>query len=394
MKPIAVNFNDILFRETGIRANSVTTQSVELMALDTTYSLRFIKRTVADREILFVGLYDPAEKPVQDIQIHCAGQTYETGAAEHPDTAAIPLTAGASRSDFNLTCTSLDLNVEVSVQLEQVHPESVEAESTASDFAMKLLNSVQRDLKENPAPASSVCPAEEMVLAYAYHELSGEEKISVGNHVHECLDCLDMVLTARYAEEAAKDMAEAPLPDWLTNPAATAVSNLVESPKEKIIPWPYPSVKDMIHDIQKRWDKMLEWPLAAMQSFNIENALLAAVFNPKCLSEHAADHDGEIITAKWLVLEDGKITDIRPVDVQIYDLQITGNQIEFTGELPPELRHEDITLRFGWITPEGNLTPLKYERGEVLNEFFSRCLIAENDLDPQGKLKMLIMKFK
>ena len=81
-------------------------------------------------------------------------------------------------------------------------------------FVVKLLNTVRRNIKVSSATAPN-CPAEELVLAYAYHELSTEDEKIVGDHVHECLDCLDMVLAARHAEEVSDDMADIPLPAWL-----------------------------------------------------------------------------------------------------------------------------------------------------------------------------------
>ena len=67
-------------------------------------------------------------------------------------------------------------------------------------FVVNLLNTVRRNMKVSSATAPN-CPAEELVLAYAYHELSTEDEKIVGDHIHECLECLDMVLAARHAEE-------------------------------------------------------------------------------------------------------------------------------------------------------------------------------------------------
>ncbi len=260
-------------------------------------------------------------------------------------------------------------------------------------FVVNLLNTVRRNMKVSSATAPN-CPAEELVLAYAYHELSTEDEKIVGDHVHECLDCLDMVLAARHAEEVSDDMADIPLPAWLTTPFADAASDLSERQAEKMINWRYPSVQDMMNHVRKRWGQMLEWPLAAMESFSFENTLLAAAFRPEFLSMQAADYDGRIITAKWVQVENGDIIDIKPMNVRMRHQKIVGNRLEISGELPSELKQvKKVAFLFGWLISDGTLVSLAFETGEIRGGYFFKNLTSEYLLDPTGKLKMLVIGY-
>jgi hypothetical protein len=73
MNSITINFDDALFRETGIRTNSVSLREASLKIGDAPYTLRTTKQNVAGEETLYIGLYDPSDAPVEDLRIHHAG---------------------------------------------------------------------------------------------------------------------------------------------------------------------------------------------------------------------------------------------------------------------------------------------------------------------------------
>ncbi len=264
--------------------------------------------------------------------------------------------------------------------VQDLEGELMKTANGCSDFALKLLE-IEKERLKTAVPRD--CPAEELILAYAWHELNAEDEKKIAVHVHECLDCLDMVIAARHA--VAVDSAPIPLPAWLTADAEKS-----EVRTGKIIHWPYGSVGEMIEDIRQRWGEMIDWPLAAMKSLNFESALLAASFSQNALPMRAADDAGQIVTAKWIRFDDDNIAEVRPITVQIHNQKIVGNRLELVGELPPELNQIKVVLHFGWTTPDNDLISLKTETEENRSSFFSRSLIAKNDLDPEGKLKMLI----
>jgi hypothetical protein len=391
MKTITINFDDVLFREPGICANSVTTRETELMVDTTPYTLRVSKRNIAGQETLFMGLYDLSDAPVQDLKVQYIGQTYGVDDADHPESVLVPLLPAAGRIDLTLTSAELDLIVAVSVQLEQAQqPDAAPEEHTAANFVTNLLNRASRTLKTCPINLSD-CPEPELVLAYAYGELNADEAGKIASHVHQCLECLDMVLAARAAEAAAHESAEVLLPAWLQTPAAADNTEPYPFSFEEKMKKRYPSIEDMIQDIRNRWGRVLEWPLAAMDFLSFESALLSATFRLEILPLQAADYPGELIIAKWILLNDGDISDIRPLEVCIHRKEITENRLEISGELPTELKQIKHTLLFGWELPGGKLLNLTFMAGETRDGFFYRCLIASKMLNPTGTLKMLVM---
>jgi hypothetical protein len=375
MKTLTVDFEDVLFRETGTQTNGVISRSMEVLVNGSPYSLRFIKKNVADQEILNIGLYDSSEIPVQDIRVHYAGQTYAVEDT-HPETAAILLTSG---TDLKVTSETLGLDLVVAIHLEtQLEPAPVE--SSAAGIAMRMLNAERQRLKT--AVPRDDCPEEELVLAYAWKELSPEDEQRIGAHVHKCMDCLDMVIAARHA--VMSEGAPVPLPIWLTGNAPSPPSEF-----EKAARWPYSSVNDMIQDIRKRLGDILRWPVAVTKNaLDFDGALLAASFYRKPMQ--AADNTDQVVVAKWILFENNAITEVRPITVQIHHQKVQGNQLTLSGELPSVLKQVKADLRFGWITSD-DLISLKVEKEENRNGFFFRLLVAERELDPDGELKMLIL---
>ena len=394
MKTITVNFDDIFLRENGNCTQYESSRSLDILANNTPYTLRVVKRNIAEKETLVVGVYDAEDLPVQDVQVIYAGTYCEIDEADHPGSVAIPLTSGSCRNVFTLTSTTLNLDVEVVVQFDQAHPEAGMSKSIASDFVLNLLDTAGKNFKTFPGSISD-CPDEEQVLAYAYHELNDEDAQKIRTHVHQCLNCLDIVLAARHAEEVSDDTAAIPLPDWLTASSATVIDNSSEAQAEIIIRWKYPSVKDMVQDIRKRWGHLLDWPNDVLEFPNFEYALLAAAFKPEILPVRASDEDAErLITAKWIRLEDNcDIIDIQPTNVWIHRQMIAGNSLKVSGELPAELKQSRLTLLFGWVMPDGSILPLTLKSGGIRGGYFSKDLTAECPIDPKGKLKILVMGY-
>jgi hypothetical protein len=155
--------------------------------------------------------------------------------------------------------------------------------------------------------------------------------------------------------------------------------------------WKYPSVKDFFREVRNRWGGILEWPLAAMEFLDPESVLLSASFRLEALPLRAADGPEQTITAQWVLLDDGDITDVRPLQVKIHHQEITKHRIEVSGELPSEVIQSPITLLFGWMPAEGELQDLTVAAGEIRNRFFSRTLTAAKRIDPNGKLKILVI---
>ncbi len=252
----------------------------------------------------------------------------------------------------------------------------------AAEIAARMLNTEIKRLK-TAAPRSD-CPAEELILAYAWNELGEEDERRIAAHVHECIDCLDMVIAARHA--VMSESAPIPLPAWLTGNAPSPLTG-----SGKVVRWPYSSVNDMIQDVRRRLGDMLRWPAAAMNGVrDFEDTLLAASFSPESLPMRAANDVGQVVVAKWILFDNNAITEVRPITVQIHHQKLEGKQLTISGEFPSVLKEVKVDLRFGWVTSH-DLIPLKVEKEENRNGFFFRLLVAGRELDPDGELKMLIL---
>lgn len=380
MSAIQINFDDALYKETGIREDSLTMRSADAPIGEAVYSLRVIKRNTGGNETLFISLYDPADMPVPDLKISLNQTTFQSDSVDHPETVAIPVNSDDAQSRLVLVSDAKGLHIDVLVKLEQsLNPQAL-SDPVAEDvsIAIKLL---QQAVKTDTASLVSreACPSEELLLGYAYQELDQADMAAVASHIHICFDCLDIVLAARLSANNALSHQNIPLPAWLTDTTS-------ETDAE---------VHSILSDLENKFGWLLQWPRQCCQDLTTEVALLMASFRPEFCPSIAAD-DRDMVTGKWCIRHHDEIQSIQPVKIGLENFDITdGNVLHLLGELDAAIAEKpDIRLYFGWRQPDDSIIPLSVEKITIASGRFAAELHSPDAPlldDDECRLEILIV---
>jgi len=227
------------------------------------------------------------------------------------------------------------------------------------------------------APSGETCPESGLVIAYAFHELMGQERLEVQNHVRSCSFCLNLVLDLRAAQEEAEKGGQQ-LIDWTTYLSETRESRRRQSGS---IWWAIPT-QTMLRDLSHRFGNIINWPQSIPATMkNTLEMLLMAPFKAEALPLMAADHPGDVVIAKSITLEvDGTIQEIVPVTVIVHHLATTEEGIELSGELPSEFQTiVHIDFHFGWQYPDNSFQLLETNLLERKGIYFVASLKSSCD---------------
>ena len=195
MEMIDIDFNDEIYRQTGIHVGSAAFQEESFTAEDgSEYVLQATKRTSASgEETVYISLKTSDGRIVEDLQIRIGERTYRFDPEKSREAVCIE---DLGKSTFReMVLASEKENVEIDLCIfKEAHP-GVEPVSRAR------LESFFRNM---PVQRTESCPSPDLVAAYGVGELEGEEEERIRFHVHRCRHCLELALEMR-AFEAVKD---------------------------------------------------------------------------------------------------------------------------------------------------------------------------------------------
>ena len=236
--------------------------------------------------------------------------------------------------------------------------------------------------------SGKVCPESERVIAYAFHELSGQERLEMQKHVRSCSICLNQVLDIRAAQQEAQEEERKPV-EW-----ATYLSEISKSHERKSnnFWWDIPT-ETILQDLSRRFGNIIDWPQSIPATLKDSLELLfMAPFKAEALPLMAADHSGDVVIAKLVTLdENGTIRDIVPVTVIVHHLIATEEGIDISGELPSELEEiASIDFRFGWEYPDRTFLLFEISRLERAGVYFLASLKTSYDRQDGNVLILLI----
>lgn len=237
-------------------------------------------------------------------------------------------------------------------------------------------------------PADEICPESERVIAYAFHELMGQDRESIQNHVRSCSSCLNLVLDIRASRKEAEQYGQRPV-EW-----ATYLSEARQSHERKSNPawWTVPA-EAMLRDLSHRFGRIINWPqsIPATLKNNLE-LLFMAPFRAEALPLMAADHPGDVVIAKRITMgEDGAIQDISPVTVIIHHLVKTDETIDISGEFPNDGKiAAESELYFAWQNPDNAFRLLNTTFLERKGIYFIIRLEKPSDEIQYGRIQMII----
>jgi hypothetical protein len=236
-------------------------------------------------------------------------------------------------------------------------------------------------------PSGEVCPESEMVIAYAFHELSGQKRLDVQNHVRSCSFCLNLVLDLRVAQDEARLDSQQPVDLMQFLSIAQKKHNL-----NAVSEWRHIPATPFFRELSSRFGEILNWPQSIPATLqNILELLFATPFKEQALPQMASDHDGDIIIAKLITLDAGGIQNISPVTVIINHLAQTDDGIVISGELPSEFQAIP-DIDFGWQCPDNSVRILKTKHLERKGIYFVTCLEKPSVDRLDGGIRLVIVR--
>ncbi len=232
------------------------------------------------------------------------------------------------------------------------------------------------------------CPDSGLVIAYAFHELMGQERMEIQSHVRACSFCLNLVLDLRVAQDEARQDIRQPV-DLMQFLSTVQKKHNLDAVSE----WRHIPAKPFLRELSSRFSEILNWPRSIPATLqNILELLFTTPFKEQVLPLMASDNDGDVIIAKLVTLEAGAIQNISPVTVIMHHLVETNDGIEISGELPPEFQTiPEVDFHFGWQCTDNSIRILKSKHQERKGIYFVTCLekISADRLD--GGIRLIIV---
>ena len=118
---IEIDFNDAIYQATGIARSSLALREERFEGNNgIIYTLQAIKKSVGDKETLYVSLKNSSGFPVEDIQVKVDGKTISIDGKESQDAVVIKKINEKKLEDMELLSTSESLRIKLRVGLEKL----------------------------------------------------------------------------------------------------------------------------------------------------------------------------------------------------------------------------------------------------------------------------------
>lgn len=120
MQSVQIDFNDAIYRATGIRAESGAMREVKLEPEPgVTYTLQATKINVGGRETLYLGLRNAYGAAVEDLQVKLSGRVLGVDRTKSQDAVVIEGMDVEKLRDLELISPSRSIHVKLHITLEE-----------------------------------------------------------------------------------------------------------------------------------------------------------------------------------------------------------------------------------------------------------------------------------
>jgi len=256
---------------------------------------------------------------------------------------------------------------------------------------------------------SETCPDQELVIAYAMDELSGQKRLDVQSHVNKCPLCTGHVLDVRFAVaqgEARKGEPVAPgvpeqvehMPSYLQEVVNKAFPEAVFTPgsPEEVV-CPSPQDYDRCLETLKRHAPHLI--ISVPESFDkkepekmpdIPRFIMGAEYDSRQMELHFYSGEEKSIPAHLLRMTHDAVKDVKIIKVRITHEQFRQDMLTVSGEIAdPGSVPPDATWQCCWLTGKKNLIePEKFKVDKAEGFFVATFDLSEGK---EGELRIVFI---